>query len=383
MADRAGAAIGRPVYDVAVVGGGIVGAATAYHLARLGARTALLERGEFGTEASGRNAGTLNLINDRATRFDGLPFRIASIERWRRLSEELDFDLEVDIGKGTLLVAEAEAELPRLRELMAGHRAHGIPIEWLEGTRLRAFAPYLAQDLSAAIFCPIGGLANPQRAGAAFAAAALRRGAALFSGTEVTSIRHLPGGGYVCETSAEPVHAAAVLVAAGPWSTALLATLSVTLPIRVRYFQAAATVPVAPFIHHGLRRVAGMLTLKQNSAGACILGGGWTGVSAFPVHGRVSPEALEGNRAVAVRLVPTFAHVPMAQTWAGYDGSSLDGQPILDGIPGFPGVFVSTGANTGFFDGPTLGELGAQRLLGLPTRHDVGQFGLSRFGQIP
>ena len=383
MADHAGASIGRTTYDVAVVGGGIVGAATAYHLAGLGARTALLERGAFGTEASGRNAGTLNLINDRATRFDGLPLRIASIERWRGLSDELGVDLEVDIGKGTLLVAEQVAELPRLRELAAGHRAHGIEIEWLEGAGLRAFAPYLAHDVAAAIFCPIGGQANPQRAGAAFAAAAERRGATLFGGAEVTAVRPLRGGGCVCDTPAGPVQAACVLVAAGPWSAALLEPLGVTVPIRIRYFQAAATVPVAPFIHHGLRRVAGMLTLKQTKGGACILGGGWTGVSAFPVHGTVSPDALDANRAVASRLVPAFARIAVARSWAGYDGSSLDGQPILDAVPGHPGLFVSTGASTGFSDGPTLGELAAQTLLGLPTGHDVSQFRLSRFDPAP
>lgn len=366
------------VYDVAVVGGGIVGAATAYHLAGLGARTVLVERGAFGTEASGRNAGTLNLINDRATQFDGLPLRMASIARWRGLSDELGVDLEVDIGKGTLLVAEHDRERPRLRELAAGHRDHGISIDWLEGAELRAFAPYLAHDVAAAIFCPVGGLANPRRAGSAFAAAAKRRGATLLEGTAVTAV-HTVSGGCVCNTAAGLVHAASVLIAAGPWSTALLEPLGMTLPIRISYFQAAATVPVAPFIHHGLRRVAGMLTLKQNRFGECILGGGWTGVSAFPVHGAVSPETLDANRAVASRVVPAFANVPVARSWAGYDGSSLDGQPILDVVPGNPRIFISTGANTGFSDGPTLGELGAQTLLGLPTRHEIGPFGFSRF----
>ncbi len=383
MSGRTSAATLRPAYDVAVVGGGIVGAATAYHLAGLGARTALLERGRFGTEASGRNAGTLNLINDRATRFDGLPLRIRSIERWRGLSQELDVDLEIDIGKGTLLVAEEEAEIPRLRELMAGHQAHGIRIDWLDGGELRAFAPYLAPGLPAAIFCPVGGLANPRQAGSAFAAAASRRGAVLMSGTEVTSIRPSPGGGYTCDTSGDPVQAAAVVIAAGPWSALLLRDLGVTLPIRVRYFQAAATAPAAPFIRHGLRRVAGMLTLKQNGAGVCILGGGWTGVSAFPAHGQVSVEALEGNRAVAARLVPAFAGLVVERSWAGYDGSSLDGLPILDEVPCWPGVLVSTGANTGFSDGPILGELGAQKLLGLPSSHDVQPFALSRFDAPP
>ncbi len=369
-------------YDVAVIGGGIVGAATAYHLAALGAKTVLLERGAFGTEASGRNAGTLNIINERVTRFDRLPFRQRSIERWRTLSQELDVDLEVELERGTLLVAETEAELPRLRELLVGHRRYGVELDWLEGAALGAFAPYLARDVAAAIFCPVGGSASPRQAGHAFAQAAARHGATLLADTAVTAITSLVGG-YACETPAGPVHADSVLVAAGPWSGPLLAPFGITLPLRIRYFQAAATVPAAPFIHHGLRRVAGMLTLKQNNAGACILGGGWTGVSAFPVHGSVSADALAENRAIAARLVPAFAALKMERSWAGYDGSSLDGQPVLDGIPGYPGLFISTGASTGFSDGPMLGELGARMLLGLPTCDDLSVFTLSRFACEP
>ena len=93
----------------------------------------------------------------------------------------------------------------------------------------------------------------------------------------------------------------------------------------------------------------------------------------------MSDEALAGNFAVAAKLVPELAETSIVRSWAGYDGSSLDGEPILDQIPGWPGVHVSTGANAGFSYGPLIGELTAQRVLGLPTAWNVAPFALSRF----
>ena len=366
-------------FDVIVIGGGIVGAATAYYLAGFGAKTALVERGSFGAEASGRNAGTLNLIDDRAARFDGLPLRKAAVERWRGLSEELGQDLEVDLGKGTLLVAEQGLECRRLRELQAGHQSGGIALDWFEGADLRAFAPYLSHDVPAAIFCPVGGSVNPRQVGWAYARAAASRGAALLPQTEATGIRPAAGG-YVVDTADGELRSGLVVLAAGPWSLPLAETMGFALPLRVRYFQAAETANGPPFLLHGLRRVAGMLTLKQLSGGSCVLGGGWTGHSAFPVHGSISTEALAGNCAVASKLVPAFAELTIQQSWAGYDGSSLDGEPILDQLPAWPGVFVSTGASAGFSYGPVIGEMTAQTILGLPTAWDITGFSLSRFG---
>ncbi len=366
-------------YDVVVVGGGIVGAATAYYLGRYGARAALVERGSFGTEASGRNAGTLNLINDRTVRFDGLKLRVAAIERWRGLSGELGFDLDVNLGKGTLLVAEQESEIQRLRDLQDGHQGQGITIDWFEGTELRRFAPYLAHHVPAAIYCPVGGLANPRQAGWAFAQAAGAHGAALLPRTAVTAIRRITGGGYAVDTTEGELRARSVVLAAGPWSLDLAQAMGFELPLRVRYFQAAATTRRPAFLLHGLRRVAGMLTLKQVGSGNCVLGGGWTGHSAFPLHGTVSTHALAANCAVAAKLVPAFAELSILRSWAGYDGSSLDGEPILDQAPGWPGLYVSTGASAGFSYGPVMGEMTAQTVLGMPTTWKVDAFALSRF----
>lgn len=365
-------------HDIVIVGGGIVGAATAYHLAGQGADVLLLERGAFGREASGRNAGTLNLINDRTRRFDDLDLKKLSIERWRTLSDELGYDLEVDLTKGTLLVSENDGERPRLEELKRGHERAGIAIRWLENAELRAFAPYLAQDLPAAIYCPTGGMANPRQAAWAFVEAARGRGAVLRDGVAMRSIRP-DGGGYRLETTQGDLSCNKIVVAAGPWSVPILQSLGVALPINISYFQASVMVASAPFLLHGLRRVAGKLTLKQNAQGNCILGGGWKGNSAFPEHGTISSDVLAANYAVAVRIVPGLAGLSLLRSWAGYDGSAPDEQPIIDEVPGRPGLYISTGSSGGFTSGPVIGALTAEYVLGMPPSFDIAGFRLSRF----
>jgi sarcosine oxidase subunit beta len=365
-------------YDVAIVGGGLLGTATAYELAGLGARTILLERGTLGAAASGQNAGTLNLIHEKTRRFDNLGFRRRALDRWRTLAAELDAPLGEQVDQGTLLAAETTAEAEAMDTLAAGYQAAGLALERLDGPALRQHAPYLSPDIQAALFCPLGGHADPARATSAFAAAATRRGATIHQATPVTTLAP-DGQGWRLTTPEGAIRAGRVIVAAGPWSTALLAPFGIDVPLRIQFFQACTTTPAAPFLPHAIRRMAGGLTLKQRPDGSCILGGGWTGHSAFPNPGTLRPETLAANRAVAARIVPAFAHLETDHAWGSYDGSSIDGQPILDEAPGHPGLFVSTGANEGFCHAPTLATLTAQKALALPPTEDITPFALTRF----
>lgn len=365
-------------YDVIVVGGGAIGAATTYYLATSGAKPLLLERGRLGREASGRNAGTFNLLNDRIR--DEWPLNLLkqTLEQWRHLSEELQYDLEVNVDKGTILVADTEAEIARLQGLEEIYARCGIKLDMLDQGDIRRIAPYISPEIPAAIYCPLGGLANPRHASWAFANAAQRHGAVVQEMAEVLDIRR-DGSGWTVETTQGTYSGARVVLANGPWAKPMAARWGVDLPLRIRYFQVSATNRVARFIHHGIRRVAGMLTLKQNAQGNCILGGGWQGISAFPEHGHVDMTTVAQNCAVASKVVPGFARTQLLRTWAGYDGSSIDEQPIMDEVPGQEGLFISTGSSGGFTHAPVFGRITAEMLMGQSARNDMSRFRLARF----
>ena len=300
------------------------------------------------------------------------------------LSEELGFDLEVNLGKGTLLVAEQESEFQRLMRFASRAPGSGSStIEWFEGADLRAFAPYLAHHVPAAIYCPIGGLANPRQAGWAYAQAAASQGATLLPRTEVTAIRRIAGGGYAVDTTGGELRARSIVLAAGPWSLLLAQGMGFDLPLRIRYFQAAATTRRPAFLLHGLRRVAGMLTLKQVGSGNCVLGGGWTGNSAFPLHTAPSPPTrlppIAPSRRSWSRPLPNCPSCEAGRVTM--DQASTASRSWTRHRVG-PGVYVSTGASAGFSYGPVMGEMTAQTVLGLPTAWDVEAFALSRFQSL-
>ena len=145
--------------NVVVLGGGLVGCAAAYYLARRGASVLLLEQGDINREASGRSAGSLHfqleyrLIrhgDELAAQFaQTIPLGLVALEDWRRLEGELQADLEVRLGGG-LIVAESPADVALLEQRQALQEKWGLASRRLSASEVREIAPYLADSVIAA-----------------------------------------------------------------------------------------------------------------------------------------------------------------------------------------------------------------------------------------
>ena len=216
--------------DAVVVGGGLLGAATAYHLARGGARTVLLEKGELNRQASGQNAGSLHFqLEFRmiehgeaiARQFAApMPLFLDAMDTWATLENELGEPLEMHLTGG-LMVAETREQANLLERKSAVEQRHGLETHVLGDDEAHKLAPYLSSAVLAACWCPAEGHANPRLVAPAFAKAAVRHGASVRTRTAALDLKRLDSGDWrVSLPDGEQLDATVVVVAAGAWTGA-------------------------------------------------------------------------------------------------------------------------------------------------------------------
>ncbi len=389
LPDRAPRPALRPRYDVAVVGGGITGAATAYHLASAGAAVVLLERSEVGTEASGRNAGSLHgqIQHEPFARrgetwarafLPALGFLTRSLERWATLSATLGADLEVTTNGGLLLVDDP-AHLPTVEAKVALERECGIDARVLSRAEVRDLAPWVSPRVVGAGFSPIEGKANPMLATAAFARAAAAAGAEISTRTTVSEIEQ-ERDALLVRTTRATLRAERVVLASGNDLGTHTRSLGTPLPVTAEPVQVSATEPVAPLIKHLVYFAGARLTLKQARVGSLLIGGGWPARlhpdTGYPL---VDVSSLRQNLAVAVRAVPRIADALLLRSWAGIGNATPDLSPIVGALPGNARVLVGIYPHMGLTAGPLMGEALAALALGLAPPLDLAPFGAERF----
>lgn len=358
--------------DVLIVGGGIAGTALAYHLARAGTEVVLLERAELNREASGTNAGSFHLQiaihqltgwsadGDGGRLLSEVRMQVQAAKTWHSLEAELDGSLEMHISGG-LTVAETEQQLQILIDKQRIEEQGGLETHVLTGEEMRRFAPYLADDLTGASFCPIEGHANPLLAVPLFALRATQQGARIRTHTEVTGVERTTagrGGRFRVETSRGTIEARRVVNAAGAWAGDLAALSGLALPMRREGLHVNVTEPRERLLEPLIQHIGRRLTLKQSSNNTFIIGGGWPARPERPPR-RYSTtwESAAGNAAVAVRVVPALAGVRLLRTWSGVMAFTDDLTPIVGESRRLPGYFLCL-ATTGF----TLSPLIAERL---------------------
>jgi len=235
-------------YDLAIIGGGIMGCSAAYYLRRLGIFVTLFERGEIGTEQSSR---ALGYIRCQGRHRAELPLSVLANRMWETLSSELQADVEY-VRQGNLVVAETEADEERLRKSCEAARANGLSTRAVDRAEIARISPKLHGPWRSGIFTEEDGHASPVKATLAFAAAAQRLGAELRTSAGVRGIA-VAGGRAAGIWTADGVFAAdAVLCVAGISTNFFLRPLGAALPIQVVRSSNLETVVKEPFTRTGV-----------------------------------------------------------------------------------------------------------------------------------
>ena len=371
-------AAARSPERIVIVGAGIVGLFTAHHLARAGAGPiTVVDRGWLSSGASGRNGGGIRQQwETRAT------VRLAreSVDAYRRFGRDFGFNVWFR-QSGYLFLAESDAELQHLSNVVSVVNSEGLPGRLLRPEEISAIAPELdTHGLVGGSFLESDGTLYPFPALWALREDLMRRGVDLRLGTEVTGIRVENGRVTGVNTSRGPLACTVVVNAAGGWSSELSMLAGLVVPNRASRHEILATEPLKPFLDPMVTRLRDGLYFSQTMRGELV--GGLT--LAHPPGTRTGvPSSVSFLRAMASALVgilPAARHLGVLRAWSGFYDDTPDGLPVIGEDPRLRGFVHANGfGGHGFMLAPASTRRVAQAVLGGKTDLDPTQFSVSRF----
>ncbi|QHJ00622.1 FAD-dependent oxidoreductase [Xylophilus rhododendri] len=361
--------------DVAIVGGGIVGASAALALRRKGVRVVLLERDLCGSRSSGVNYGG---VRRQGRALVQLPLSLRAHGIWARLPELIGIDGEY-IRSGHFKIARSEADMASLERYRDASRDFDLGIELLSGERLKALCPWLGGKAVGGSLCPEDGQANPRLVSPAFARAAQRAGAEIFERSPVDSVSH-DGSGFTLQSGDRlEVHSAQLINCAGAWAGALATQFGEPVPMTSGHPAMAVTSPMPHFMDWSLGVEGGGVYGRQVARGNLVLGGG-RGLALDADRARSSRDAIAALTTQAIALLPGLRHAQIIRTWSGTEGYLPDRQPVLGASRTTPGLLHGFGfAGAGFQVGPAAGEVLAELAHEGASSTPIEAFSIGRF----
>ncbi|MCR4425481.1 MAG: FAD-binding oxidoreductase, partial [Firmicutes bacterium] len=232
--------------DVVVIGGGVVGAAIAFELARAGCRDViLLEKGFLACGSTGRcGAG----VRQQWGTVTNCTLARESVRIFETMDDYLDYTPGVEFRQGGyLILAYTDKQWEQFRRNVELQRSLGIEVEMLSPAEARGIVPYLnTEGLVGATFCRKDGHANPFHVTLAYARAAARLGVDIRTRTEVTGIDVKAGRIRSVHTSKGTIHTSTVMNCAGPYAGVVAAMAGLQLPLWAERHQILVTEPVEP-----------------------------------------------------------------------------------------------------------------------------------------
>ncbi len=420
----------RQSTEVAIIGGGIAGCASAYYLAKKGLSVTLLEKGEIAGEQSGRNWG---FVRQQLRDPLEIPLMIECKRLWRGLEAELEADIEWRQG-GILHLAETDLGMAKYEAWLEHARTYQLDSRKVSGAEAAELLPGMARDWVGGLYTPSDGQADPVKTTSAFAKAAERLGAEIRTGCIVQGIESAGGAVTGLRTEAGEIKAGTVLIAAGAWSARLLRSLGIDLPLlRVRSTMLRTS-------HAPEKTALGVwcpgFGFRQRRDGSFNVGAGasvdhdigvdtlrharafwpafraqshtldlhlgrhffedlWGHLDRAGALGRQmrrdrvltpAPDAKKMQRCLAGfrTLFPEFGDIDLATSWAGVIDVTPDEVPVFGAAPGYRGLVIATGfSGHGFGMGPIAGKLMADLIADGRPSLDLAGFRFGRFGQGP
>lgn len=366
------------VNDVCIVGGGVIGLTLAYLLAKEQVKVTLIDKGDLGQEASWAGAGILPAGNPRRAKSPMGKLRAQAVSFFPDFSRELLELTGIDNGYwqcgGLELRSNAdELEKKRLQQLAQVEKGEGLNCEVLSYKELHQLEPDLAETLPGAVYFPgVAQIRNPRHLKALVAACEIRQ-VHFERFTPALSMKLDKERITGVQTSSGLIPADKVVIAAGTWTTGILAELQwkpALKPVKGQIVLLNTNQmheQTQPILRHIL--LMGHRYLVPRGDGRILVGASEEDVGFDKTPTKDVGQALQ---ALAMQTIPCLSHANIEHHWAGLRPCSTDGRPYLGQVPGYQGLYVAAGHfRSGLQLSIMTGILMRDMLLGQPSIQDI------------
>lgn len=364
--------------DVVIVGGGIMGCALAYQLAKRDVDVLLVERETLGSQSTAKCAGGVRQ-----------QFSMEANVRLQRISVRMFEEFEQETGYpadfrqlGYLFVLTLPQHVEDFRQNMEmWHRVGLTEARWVDPAEAARMVPILnVEDVLGCTFCPTDGIASPADVTSGYAAAARRAGARLKEGVEVLGVDVAGGRVQGVRTSAGDVASRMLFNCAGAWGASVgrMAGLEIpVLPYR-RHIAVTGSFPAVPRTNPMTVDFQTSLYFHPEGDGVLI---GMSDRAEPPGYATdTSWDFLERMLEHAARRAPALASAGIKTAWAGLYETTPDHQAILGPVPEVEGFWCAAGfSGHGFMQAPAAALLLTQLLLDKRSDVDISNFSYTRF----
>ena len=411
--------------DVAIIGGGIIGISTAWALSKAGLRVAVFEKGVIAGEQSSRNWGWIRTVGRDHKE---LPLSMHANALWAQIQQRKDVGYR---QTGLAYLAESQADMDSHRKWLQAALPLGVPAQIVERTELpKLLRSQSARDWAGALYCPVDGVAEPDRATKAIADLATELGCQIFENTAVRGLDKQAGKIHGVITEHGRVSADSVVLAGGAWSRLFCGNTGVNFPQLKAHASVLRTTPLDAALDLTIngkdftcrKRADGGYTVSQLGASVADLtpdsirlcrqffpawlsekkylklrvGKRFLDELMMPTHfGTDKPTPFEqhrmldpepGMKTIGVALdklkqaFPEFQSAQVAHAWAGFIDVTPDAIPVISAVDGVPGFFLASGfSGHGFGIGPAAGALMAELVQGNKPFVDPHPFRFSKY----
>jgi glycine/D-amino acid oxidase-like deaminating enzyme len=326
-------------FDVAVIGGGLVGAAVAFGLRSLGPRLAILDEGDVAHRAARGNFGLIWVQGKGMGLAPYGAWTQRSAREWPRLAEELLRETGIDVAlaqPGGIHVCLTPDELSQrvaaLAALQAQPGFRRYDVEVFDHAGLASVLPGVGADVAGGTYCPQDGHCNPLKLLRALHAATIGAGGDYRAGHQVARIAPC-GSAFTLETGGGTIVAEKVVLAAGLGNATLAPMVGLVAPVAPNQGQVIVLERVPRFLDVPLS------TVRQTDDGTVLIGDSHRDRG---LDDSLGADVLAAMAARAVRVFPALAAARVVRAWSALRVMTRDGFPIYEQSVEYPGAFVAT-----------------------------------------